>query len=293
MNLNFEKSISPEHFGAAFVQEKTQQIYAQCTEDFQEIITFEKFHELVQTFNHDVNSYQLIVTTSLGELMQYVWIDNRKEKAICVVFDKVNTIHLLIIKPYTTFPKSDRQYTKNKYTMPISDTWFVCWGGTNEFINYHYVYESQRYAYDLVIMHNGKSYKDNTIQNENYYAFGKDVIAPADGKVVQVVNHVRDNTPGEMNESKPAGNYIVLQHSNNEYSLLAHFKQESIIVKEGDKVNQGDLIGYCGNSGNSSEPHIHFQVMDSPDIMNCKSIVIRFNNDMKPIQGDFVKLNKV
>lgn len=53
-------------------------------------------------------------------------------------------------------------------------------------------------------------------------------------------------------------------------------------------LNQGDLIGTCGNSGNSSEPHIHFQVMDSPDYLNCKSIRIRFNNGTEPIQGDFV-----
>lgn len=73
-----------------------------------------------------------------------------------------------------------------------------------------------------------------------------------------------------MNESQPAGNYVILEHSNKEYSLLAHFKQHSIMVNEGDIVKQGQNIGLCGNSGNSSEPHIHFQVMDSPDYMNCQ-----------------------
>jgi len=289
MNANFEKSITPEHFGTAFKQGKTEQIYKQCIKAFQEIVTLEQFHELVLAFNQHVDSYQLVETTSLGEHMQYVWIDNRKEKAICVVFDHANDIHRLLIKPYVKFPRSDSQFSQNTYTMPISDEWFVFWGGTNEFINYHYVYESQRYAYDLVIMHDGKSYKDNTMRNENYYAYGKDVIAPADGTVVKVVNHLGDNVPGEMEESQPAGNYIVLQHANKEYSLLAHFKQDSILVKEGDVLNQGDFIGFCGNSGNSSEPHIHFQVMDSPDYMNCKSIQIRFNNGMEPIQGNFVK----
>ena len=289
MSNQFKTSITPEHFGTAFKQGKTEQIYKQCIKDFQDIITFEQFHELVQTFNQQVDSYHLLETTSLGELMQYVWIDQHKEKAICVAFDHANAIHLLIFKPYMTFPTSDEQYSKNTYTMPISEQWFVFWGGTNEFINYHYVYESQRYAYDLVVMLDGKTYKDNTIRNENYYAYGKEVIVPAGGKVVKVVNHLRDNIPGEMEESQPAGNYVVLQHANQEYSLLAHFKQHSIMVKEGDSVKQGDLIGYCGNSGNSSEPHIHFQVMDSPDYMNCRSIRIRFNNGMKPIQGDFVK----
>ena len=198
MNTIFEKLITPEHFGTAFKQGKTEQIYKQCIKAFQEIVTLEQFHELVLAFNQHVDSYQLVETTSLGEHMQYVWIDNRKEKAICVVFDHANDIHRLLIKPYVKFPRSDSQFSQNTYTMPISDEWFVFWGGTNEFINYHYVYESQRYAYDLVIMPDGKSYKDNTMRNENYYAYGKDVIAPAKGKVLKVVNHIRDNVPGEM-----------------------------------------------------------------------------------------------
>ena len=289
MNVNFGKSITPEQFGAAFKQGKTEQIYKQSIKEFQDIVTLDQFHDLVQNFNQHVDSYQLVNSTTLGELMQYVWIDNRKEKAVCVVFDHTNTIHILIIKPLLTYPKSDNQFSQNTYTMPVSDDWFVFWGGTNEFVNYHYVYESQRYAYDLVIMLDGKSYKDDTMRNENYYAYGKDVIAPADGEVVKVVNHLRDNVPEVMEESQPAGNYVVIQHANNEYSLLAHFIQHSLIVKEGDSVKQGDLIGLCGNSGNSSEPHIHFQVMDSPDYLNCKSTRIRFTNGQEPIQGDFVK----
>lgn len=172
--------------------------------------------------------------------------------------------------------------------MPIKEEWFVFWGGTNEFINYHYIYESQRYAYDLVVMKDDKTYRNNNMRNENYYAFDKEVVAPANGKVVKVISNIIDNIPGEMNKSQPAGNYVILQHSNKEYSLLAHFKQNSILVNEGDGVKQGQIIGLCGNSGNSSEPHIHFQVMDLPDYMNCRSIRIRFNDGQEPIQGDKV-----
>lgn len=66
------------------------------------------------------------------------------------------------------------------------------------------------------------------MRNENYYAFNKAVVAPADGKVVKVVRNIIDSIPGEMNESQPAGNYVILEHPNKEYSLLAHFKQNSI-----------------------------------------------------------------
>lgn len=283
-----EKYIVPEDFGHSFLFGQPHSIYRQCSKEFQELLTIDQFIELVQSFNENVESYELIETTSLGSLIQYVWLDSRKDKAISVVFDSMNTIHRLLIKPYSTFPESDRRYTKNSYTMPIKEEWFVFWGGANEFLNYHYVYESQRYAYDLVVMKDGQTYKNNTMLNENYYAFNKDVIAPADGQVIKVVNHIIDNIPGEMNESQPAGNYIVVAHSNKEFSMLAHFKQHSIVVNEGDAVKQGQIIGYCGNSGNSSEAHIHFQVMNSPDIMDCQSIRIRFNNGEEPIQGDMI-----
>ncbi len=65
-------------------------------------------------------------------------------------------------------------------------------------------------------------------------------------------------------------------------------QENSILVKSGDIVTEGQLIGKYGNSGNSSEPHIHFQVMDSPDIVYGKSIRILFKDGREPIQGDTI-----
>ncbi|WP_245604720.1 M23 family metallopeptidase [Paucisalibacillus globulus] len=280
--------ISPDNFGAFFLEGNPEKIYKQCNKDFKKLVTIGQFKELVQSYNQNVESYQLIDTTLLGSSTQYLWLDNHSDKAISVAFDSMNTIQHLLLKPYITFPESDNHYSKNTYIMPIKNEWFVFWGGTNEFINYHYIFESQRYAYDLVVMKDKQTYKNNTMRNKNYFAFEQEVVAPADGKVLKVINTIIDNTPGEMNESQPAGNYVILEHPNKEYSLLAHFKQQSIAVKEGDVVKQGQIIGLCGNSGNSSEPHIHFQVMDSPDYMTCRSIRIRFNDGLEPIQGDTV-----
>ena len=286
--MNVEEIISPEDFGQFFLYGNPEAIYNQCIQDFKEVVSLDQFTDLAFSYNQNVESYQLVNTTQMGYSTQYVWLDNRKEKAICVMFDSSNYIQGIVLKPYVTFPESDQRYTKNKYIMPIKEEWFVFWGGTNEFLNYHYVYESQRYAYDLVMVKNGQRHTDNILLNESYYAFNKEVVAPADGKVVTVINTIMDNVPGEMNEKEPAGNYVILEHENREYSLLAHFKQHSIVVKEGDKVKQGQIIGLCGNSGNSSEPHIHFQVMDSSDYMNCRSIRIRFNDGIEPVQGDTI-----
>ena len=281
--------VTPENFGHAFLHGKPEAIYKQCSSDFKKLITLPQFEELIVTFNKKVKSYQFQQSTSIGSIKQYLWIDTRRKKAISVAFDSTNTIHRLLVKPYITYPKSDNRYTKNFYNMPINREWFVFWGGNNEFLNYHYAYVSQRYAYDLVIMKDSQTYKENKLKNENFFAFNQEVIAPDAGKVVKVVNHIADNIPGEMNVSQPAGNYVILKHLNNEYSLIAHFKQDSIVVKKGDIVKQGQMIGLCGNSGNSSEPHIHFQVMNSPNLKKCKSINIRFSNSVQPIQGDFVR----
>jgi hypothetical protein len=67
-----------------------------------------------------------------------------------------------------------------------------------------------------------------------------------------------------MNRMFVPGNLVVIKHADGEYSLFAHFKQNSIRVKIGDKVAKGQLIGLCGNSGNSSEAHLHFQVQNTP-----------------------------
>lgn len=285
---NEDQYITPENFGHFFLNGNSETLYKQCIKDLKELLTIGQFKELVQSFNKNVESYQLIETTLIGSFVQYLWLDNHSEKIICVLFDSMDAIHRLLLKPYITFPKSDKRYSKNAYTFPVKEDWLVFWGGTNEFINYHYIYESQRYAYDLVVMKDDQTYKDNRMHNKNFYAFDKEVVAPADSKVVKVINNIIDNIPGEMNESQPAGNYVILEHSNKEYSLLAHLKQDSIMVNEGEIVKRGQIVGLCGNSGNSSEPHIHFQVMDSPDYMNCQSIRISFIDGLEPIQGDTV-----
>lgn len=281
--------VKPQNFGMFFLQERFDEIYNQCHATFQEMVSNEQFNELAKSFNANVQNYELFNESTIAHYHQYVWLDDRQEKAIQVTMDSSNIIHSLLIKPYVVFPESDKKYSQNTYIMPIKEEWFVFWGGVNEFVNYHYAYEGQRYAYDLVIMKNDATFKDSPSVNENYYAFNKEVTAPADGKVIKVVNHLEDNVPGEMYEMEPAGNVIIIEHNNHEYSMVAHLKKNSCLVQQGDTVKQGDVIALCGNSGNSSEAHIHFQVMNAPDFLNCQSLRIRFADGLEPIQGDVVK----
>lgn len=74
--------------------------------------------------------------------------------------------------------------------------------------------------------------------------------------------------------------------------MVAHLKCHSIIVKEGERVSRGPVIGLYWNSGNSTETHLHFQVMNSPNYLNGKSICIRFKDNLEPIQGDLIYPSK-
>lgn len=138
-------------------------------------------------------------------------------------------------------------------------------------------------------------------RNEDYYAFGQPIVAPAEGVVTYVVDGVHDNVPGEMNRMFVPGNLVIIKHVDNEFSQLAHFKQYSIKVKVGDRVTRGQLLGLCGNSGNSSEAHLHFQVQTAPFFEEESSMKVFFDkvsvrrdgktetkSDYSPVKGDII-----
>ncbi|WP_461611565.1 peptidoglycan DD-metalloendopeptidase family protein [Cytobacillus kochii] len=281
-------SMDPDRFIDHWLKEDFKEIYNATSKVFQGMVSRADFIQMGSSFNAGVQSYQLVSQTNVLNVDQFVWVDHTKAKAVVVGFDEKHTIASLYLKPYFVFPETDKIYTKNEYIMPVMDEWFVFWGGTNEFINYHYAYEHQRYAYDLLKVKDGSTYNGRPEKNESYYAFGAEVIAPQDGTVIQVVDDLDDNIPGQMDEEHPPGNYIVIEHAHKEYSMIAHFKKDTIIVKEGEQVRQKQLLGKCGNSGNSSEAHIHFQISNSGDWQKGKSIRIRFKNGVEPIQGEII-----
>ena len=118
---------------------------------------------------------------------------------------------------------------------------------------------------------------------------------------MQVVDGVKDNKPGEMNVMYVPGNSVIVKTSNDEYLFFCHFKEHSVQVKEGQKVKQGTLLGLCGNSGNSSQPHLHFHIQDAEDIntatgAKCYFAKILVNgvlkSDYSPAKGDKIEAVK-
>ncbi len=122
-------------------------------------------------------------------------------------------------------------------------------------------------AWDFVLKdENGSEHKGDGKFQEDYYCFGKPVIAPAEGKIEHVADDVEDNIIGDSNLQQNWGNSIVIKHDHNLYTQLSHLKKGSIKVKKGDNVKSGQVLAQCGNSGRSPEPHLHFQIQSTPYI---------------------------
>lgn len=223
----------------------------------------------------------------------------KKTASVNISIDNNFKINGLSVKPYTdqSLPKPERN--KTRLTLPFKGEWTVTWGGDTAELNYHVESEAQKNAFDFLITDNkGRSYKTNGNQNEDYYAFAKELSAPCDGEVVLTVDGIKDNSPGTANPIYIPGNTVIIKTINNEYLFFAHFKQNSIRVKQGQKIKQGEILGLCGNSGNSSEPHLHFHIQNIEDMniatgIKCYFDKITVNNkprsDYSPIKNDKIK----
>jgi murein DD-endopeptidase MepM/ murein hydrolase activator NlpD len=109
------------------------------------------------------------------------------------------------------------------------------------------------------------SFRGDPERNEDYLAYGQPLLAVGDGTVVKVVDHYGDATPQHLPPGlgleELGGNTVIIDLGDGFYAFYAHVKPGSITVSEGDRVRRGDVIGRLGNSGNSTEAHLHFHVM--------------------------------
>lgn len=190
--------------------------------------------------------------------------------------------------------------TKTHLILPFRGTLMVSNGGRIAETNNHNRPadkgpQNQLYAYDFRTDTTGK--EKNL---EEFPVFGQEVLAPGDGEIVQVINGAIDVMPGERDRSVGIGNAIIIDHKNGEYSLLCHLKHNSINVKVGYRVKQGEIIGLCGNTGNTSQPHIHFNLQDGPLMHKARALPAQFTKitvddkiktNYEPIRGQFVSNN--
>jgi len=150
---------------------------------------------------------------------------------------------------------------------PFHGEWLVVQGGRSSLVNHHYPLQSQRDALDLAQLANGHDRIGDRAKLESYPAWGAPLLAPADGRVAVVVNDCRDNAVGQTDEQHLAGNHISIDLGNGRFVILCHLQKGSAQVAVGDIVHTGQFIARCGNSGNTSQPHLHLQVQNKPEIL--------------------------
>lgn len=146
-------------------------------------------------------------------------------------------------------------------------------------------YYAQRYAIDFIQMgSDGKSYVGNVHDNKSYHCYNQDLHAVADGTVVELQDGIPENIPNSnqyavtINEKTLAGNHIVIDIGNGRYAGYAHIIPGSFKVKLGDHVTRNQVIAKLGNSGNSTEPHLHFQVTNNKKFVEADGIPYGFNH---------------
>jgi len=202
----------------------------------------------------------------------YAWGEQQVQFTVAV--DQSGQIAGLNFQPVLPLPDDPAAGYDSpvSFRLPFAGLWYVGWGGPDVLHNYHVGAPPQRHAYDFLVWKDGSTFSGDGTSNEDYYAFGQPVFAPADGTVVRAVDGLRDVKPQiETDGEHPAGNHVVIEVAEDAYLYIAHLQRGSLLVAEGDRVAAGQEIGRVGNSGNTTEPHIHIHLQDMPDMFAYNS----------------------
>jgi hypothetical protein len=192
--------------------------------------------------------------------------------------------------------------TKGDYVFPLAKKDLLA-ANLSMNLTQHREMRSQEFAMDIAGIGKDRRGTLNVFGSDpsklsNYFGYGRPIFAVGDGTVADSGTAFLDSMTGDptkyseeyfknlMADLVPkigitnavCGNYIVIDHGNGEYSAYAHLKEGSISKKAGDKVNRGEVIAQLGNTGHSTSPHLHFQLMDGTDFFSSNGLPVAFSN---------------
>jgi hypothetical protein len=138
---------------------------------------------------------------------------------------------------------------------------------------------AQRFAIDWVkLRDDGKTFQGDEKDNKSYLAYGNEAYAVADGVVTETKDGIPENVPGIDSRAVPitletvGGNHVILDIGGGHFAFYAHLQPGSLRVKLGEKVRRGQVVGLVGNSGNSTEPHLHFHIENGSSPLGAEGL---------------------
>jgi hypothetical protein len=217
------------------------------------------------------------------------------------------------------FSVTPRTYTgKTALILPLSGKIFV-WEGHDFYAHHQRVplsnpkvqslgitANSNDFASDFIYLDpEGKKYHDDPRTLSNWYSYAKPIYAPGSGVVLAAANDIPDNSfedaqatkidhpqlpPGK--DPKDIGNFVLIDHQNGEYSLLIHMKPGSVTVRPADLVRQGQMLGRIGFAGDSIFPHLHYCLMDGPEVFKAWGLPAYFSHFRRMLGGTAVSVDR-
>jgi len=140
---------------------------------------------------------------------------------------------------------------------------------------------AQRFAIDFLRIDDQASFAGDPTNNESYFLFGAEVISVGRGRVVETSDGMAENIPTQPpppDVQTTPGNHVVVALDDGRFTLYAHLQTGSVRVHPGDRVERGQVLGRVGNTGDSTEPHLHFHVMDGPSPLESDGLPYRFDH---------------
>jgi hypothetical protein len=135
----------------------------------------------------------------------------------------------------------------------------------------------QRFAIDFagLLDDRARTHVGDPNRNRSYFNYGRPVLAVGTGRVVEAVDRYPDqipNHPVPVSAAAADGNDVILRLGKGVFAGYAHLAPGSVRVHRGERVRQGQVLGRLGNSGNSSGPHLHFQLMTRPSLLDADGL---------------------
>ncbi|MGF1473256.1 MAG: peptidoglycan DD-metalloendopeptidase family protein [Rubrobacteraceae bacterium] len=182
------------------------------------------------------------------------------------------------------FSYGDQRAAELSYPLE-GGVWYVAHGGDNPVLNYHNVDRAQRFAVDLVKLNPLGTRTSGVYPSDprRYAAFGAQIESPCTGEVIEAQDGNPDHRGSGTDRENPAGNHVVMRCQNTDPEVdvvLAHMKRGSVMVEQGEVVEEEKALGKVGNSGNTSEPHLHIHAVKtgSGNYLEGKGVPIEFNS---------------